>query len=132
MPRLSDDTILQRAIEPAILDRESFAGAHGGQGKIADDANALANAIRAIQGKRLAKMSESELLTAYRALLYGEQWESSLADSLWPGKNKSDALKNASMFNAVRMRRWGKTTLERELEGAQSRPIRDFFDAAPT
>lgn len=120
MAHNSDDTLLRSAIEAAMLDRESYEDAVRGDTSTMAEARATLEKLKALKGKKLAKMSADERHTAMLAFLYGEQWESSYADSN-PGptwEKKSRAL--AARYREVRLRRWGKTQLETILAAAKS------------
>jgi hypothetical protein len=119
MPKLSDTTILGRAIDPAILDRESFSGAYGGEGPESEEALGLAEKIRSLRGKRFASLTAEEAEIARLTLIYAEQWERSLSDSQAQIKEKKAAAKLASMYREMRMRRWGRTVLEQVVAEAQ-------------
>jgi hypothetical protein len=122
VPRLSDNTLLQRAIGPAVNDRESFYEAHHCTGEVAKEARALIAKMKALKGKKLEAMSAEEQDAARLCLIYAEQWESSLADANAPaGKTAmEDPLRAARLFREVRLRRWGKTKLEKVIEDSQS------------
>jgi hypothetical protein len=127
VPRYSDDTLVQRAREWALLDRESLLDAYSGEGPAADTIREEIAGLTAIKGKKLAKMTSNELRAAILALLYGQQWEQSLADSA-PGKEtEARCRKNVALFQEVRHRLWGKTRLEASIDSSVSVPITELL-----
>jgi hypothetical protein len=70
VPRYSDDTLVQRAREWALLDRESLLDAYSGEGPQADTIREEIAGLTAIKGKKLAKMTSNERHAAMLALLY--------------------------------------------------------------
>lgn len=130
MPKLSDNTLLTRAIYPAMQDRESYADAVLPESPDGIEALALAQRIQALTGKKLAKLSPDELETARLTFILGEQYEIGFADSK-PGREyEQTALKNANLFREVRLRRWGKTVLEAKLANAQSVSVHELLRTA--
>lgn len=124
MPKLSDDTLLARSLEPAMLDRESFAEAVTRSSPEGVEALALADRIKALRGKKLDQLSPDEERDARAAFLFAQQWEEGFADSK-PGKKwETKALLNARLFREVRLRRWGKTQLEARM--AEMTPVSAF------
>lgn len=112
MPKLSDDTILQRAINPAVQDRVSLADAYNNEGPDAAEALAMAKAFEALRKVKLRDMTNEQLRDAFRVFVFAEQWEQSLADCS-PGKRVvKECLKNVSLFREVRLRLWGTTAFE--------------------
>ncbi|KVP39671.1 hypothetical protein [Burkholderia ubonensis] len=131
MPRYSDDTLLRRATEAALLDRESLLDAYAGEGPTADNIRTEIAGLKALKGKKLAKMSPEEYHAAFLAFVYAEQWEQSLADSS-PGKEtEADCRKNVTLFREVRLRRWGKTRYERDLENSVAIPVTELLKRVP-
>ena len=127
VPRYSDDTLLSRALTCALLDRESLLDAYGGEGPTADDIRTQIANLKALKGKKLAKMTPAEQLVAMTAFLYGEQWEQGLADAS-PGKEtESTCRKNVALFQEVRLRRWGKTRQEESLANSVSVPLTELL-----
>lgn len=118
MPSYSDDTLLKRSINSAMLDRESFSDCYDGKGPESVEALRVAKAIQALAGKRMASLTTEERKTAFLALLYAEQWEASLAESQASKKDKKHAQLYADLFREVRIRRWGKTNLEVSMENS--------------
>lgn len=119
MPGYSDDRLLQRAINAAVLDRESLSEAYGGRGPVSDKALETATKVQALVGKKLAKLSEDEQQAAFSAFLYAEQWERTLAEALVSRKLKEQSSRLADQFKGVRHRRWGRTKLEVLIETAE-------------
>lgn len=124
MPKLSDDTLLQCAIEPACQDRASFADA------CAEDSQVVANTLQeikamcALKGKRLADLTPEEDEAARLAFIYAAQWEESFVESRPDARYRTKSARYAAMFRATRLRRWGRTQLEANL--AESAPVSIF------
>ena len=128
MPRLSADTLLRRAIEPAMQDRLTLADAYSGEGEIALEAATVAKQIQALAGKRFSKLSPDELETARLAFIFAQQWEDSLADALPPSRERRQCEASAKQFREFRLLVWGKTRLEEMTENAGSVDIVQFLD----
>jgi hypothetical protein len=118
MPRYSDDTLLQRAIRYAVLDRESLAECYGNEGEWAVIALNVVKKIETLVGKKLVSLTPEDEVTAFNAFVYAEQWQESLANAQALVKERSVALRLVGMFREVRLRRWGKTRQEIILESA--------------
>jgi hypothetical protein len=129
MPRLSADTLLQRAIWPAVQDRRSLADAYNREGPDAAEALADAKRVQALSGKPFRKLSDEERETARLAFLYAEQWETSLADAQGRDnpKEREACELSARLFREFRLKEWGKTVLEDALETAPSVDILDLI-----
>ncbi len=128
MPRISDDTLVQRAIWAAALDRRAMADAYDHQGPEAEKALADAKAVLALRGRRLADLDEEGREYAFLALVWAEQWEESLAESLPAGSaERQGAARTAAAYRKLRLRRFGKTAFETMLKGAVPVPITDLF-----
>lgn len=127
MPRLTPDSILQKAIEPAVLDRVSLAEAYSNTGECAENALAQAESIRGLKGKALKNMSEAELRTAFLTLVSAEQWERSLAQAEGGLTHGKKALIEANGFRALRLAIMGKSAFETAVENAEAVDIRTLF-----
>ena len=128
MPRLSADTLLRRAIEPATQDRLTLVDAYSGEGEIALEAATVARKIRALTGRRFKKLTPEELETARLAFIFAQQWEDSLADALPPSRQRRECEDSARLFREFRLLVWGKTRLEEMTENAVTVNIVQFFD----
>lgn len=126
MGRLSSDKILKLAIEAAILDRESFLEAVEG---IVEDENSTSLEISqliSLRGKKLKMLSKEEHHIAMLALLYGEQWESTFADSR-PGKVYEKKARNiAGSFRKLRWKLYGKNKFEIMVDEADTIDVYDI------
>lgn len=112
MPRLSADTLLQRAIHPAIEDRRALVDAYGGVGPDAQAASEEAEAFAGLRGRRIRDLGPEECERAFMAFVYAEQYESSLAHaSVTKGLVRSSLLE-AKRFREARVALWGRTRQE--------------------
>lgn len=116
MPKLSDDTLLKRAIEDAVSDRDTFSDAYGRSGPESDEALALIENMRELSGRSFRTMTDAEKLIAHDVFLYAQQWRDSLALAQVRLTEKKYSQLRADRYREVRMRRWGKTKLEHYIE----------------
>jgi hypothetical protein len=112
MSRLTPDTLLQRAIWPAVQDRITLVDACNGEGPVAAEARASGLAIHALQNKRFTALTPAEYVAAREAFLFAEQWESDLADSQAGTDEGRACEERAAEYRELRMRLWGETKLE--------------------
>lgn len=70
MPRYSDDTLLQTALQPALNDREAMIDALGSDKAAIAVVQQECTAIESLRGKKLAKFSPDELEAARLAFIY--------------------------------------------------------------
>lgn len=128
MPRISDNTLLQQALDAAELDRESLALAYGDKGPDAQAALDDQARLKALNGKKIAGLNQEEQSLAFLALVWAEQWEESLADAQPSGsKDRASASRQARAYRELRHRRWGKSQFETFMETAKSVPITDLL-----
>lgn len=120
MPKLSDDSLLKRAIEDAVSDRDSFSEAYSRTGAESDKAVALISKIRALKDKSFKTMTDNDLLIARQTFLYAEQWRDGLAQAQINAADRKFSCDWARRFREVRMRKWGKTKLEHILDTTRS------------
>jgi hypothetical protein len=120
MPRLPDDALLNRAINLAALDRVTFADSLPHNSEERQSALALAHSIHTLRGKRLASLTEQELMLACKTFILAEQWESGFADTNPGQPYERKARKYQALFREVRLRRWGPTQMEADIAGASS------------
>jgi hypothetical protein len=118
MPRLTADTLLQRAIEPAVEDRLALVDAYGGIGPDAQAASQQAKAFAGLRGRRIDTLSAEERVMAFAAFVYAEQYETSLADASVQKGVIRDAMRAAKQFRDTRVALWGRTKQEVFLESA--------------
>jgi hypothetical protein len=120
MPRITTNSLIQKAIYPATQDRLAMldadpAHAEGIRIEIAE--------IESLRGLRFDRMTDKQCHTAMMALTYAEQWESSLADSLGAkDKDGREALQLSNLFRTHRHMTWGKNRLEEEMDAGE-----DYF-----
>lgn len=127
MPRYSDNTLLQKAIQPALDDRAAMIDALGPDTAAIAEVQAECAAIEALRGKKLAKLTPAEQQAARMTFIYAEQQEQGYAAAK-PGQPYEDAArKKASSFREVRLRLWGRTTLERLQEEGHAISIEEFL-----
>ena len=131
MPKLSDDAIFARAINPALQDRITLADAYSNEGPNAETALEQGRAIKALTGKRLDKMTPAEQEAAYLCLACAEQWESSLADANPGAEAQRAARRNAQLFRELRHRRWGKSRLEVAIENSKAVSVFELMETTP-
>lgn len=129
MPKFSDDRVLQQSIEPAALDRESYADAVKGSPE-EQDALAMAERTRTLRGKKLAKLAGDDLETARLTLLFAEQYETGFADSNPGEPHKTKALQAAKRIREVRIRLFGRTAFEVMVSRCVSVPVQDILNTA--
>jgi len=127
MPKITDNTLLQRAIEPALNDRTSFLDAMRGDVDTLEVIEAEIKVIGALRGKRLATLNEDARRAAMLAFLYAEQWESSYADSDPRSQAGARARKDAARFHETRVRLFGRTAFEAMVADATSVDVRDIL-----
>lgn len=127
MPKLSDNRILQQAIEPAILDRESYADAVSPKAPEGQQALALAQKFPGLRGKRLDKLTADELETARLVLIFAEQWESGYADANPGEPHKRNALAAAKRSRELRLRLFGQTRFEAMVARTTAVPLQDLL-----
>jgi hypothetical protein len=106
--------------------------AYGGEGPNADEIRGQIARIQALKGKKLAKMTPEENEAARLAFVFGEQWEAGLADARPGRETEKTARNNVALFREVRIRRWGKTAFEVDVENSVSVPITDLLKRIPT
>lgn len=120
MPSPSLQSLLQRAIPLAQLDRESLAAAYSDQGPEAAKALEARDRILALKGRQLRSLTPDERQTAFEAFVYAEQWEESLADSK-PGRSIEErSRRNVGYFKAARHHLFGKSAFEVAMADAVS------------
>lgn len=113
MPKLSIDTIVQRAIEPATLDRRSLAECYGDAAPERGQLMADAKSFSVLRGKKLANLGLDERKLAFQALVYAEQWNISIADAQHrTGHVAREALRHARQYRQARLAEFGQTQLE--------------------
>ena len=124
MPKLSDDTVLQRAIGDAILDRKDFSDSYG-RSIESEEALSLIVSLIALKGKSFKTMTQDEQSIAREAFIYGEQWNEGLIQA---GVNTKQSRNRIDWYREVRIRRWGMTKLESILENTSTISIHDLLN----
>lgn len=124
MPKLSDDTLLQRAIGPACMERESFADACSNVPADASAAITEMTKIAALKGRCFSELSAEDDEVARLAFIYAELWEASISDSCPGTVQAKTAGKAAKLFREIRIKRWGHT--KREAYCSQAKKVSVF------
>ena len=124
MPKLSDDTVLQRAIGDAILDRKDFSDSYG-RSIESEEALSLIVSLIALKGKSFKTMTQDEQSIAREAFIYGEQWNEGLIQAR---VNTKQSRNRIDWYREVRIRRWGMTKLESILENTSTISIHDLLN----
>ena len=125
MSRYSDNYLLQKAIDDAILDRDSFSDAYSRTGAESDEALELIRKMEALKGKSILILTDDERLTAYYSFLYAEQWRKSLSEAQAAASEIKFSAAWARRFNEVRLRKWGMSKLERLMSQANTVSMHD-------
>jgi hypothetical protein len=124
----SDNTLLAKAIQPAINDRETYADAVGRDSISGVEALDEAARIALLRRKKLENLSITEMKDAMLTFIFAEQYELGFADC-HPGlEYEKRARKHAALYREVRLRRWGKTPMEKMMDGAKSVSIFDLIN----
>ena len=122
MPRISGDTLLQRALSAAVQDRISLADCYPAGAEHRAHVLAEAKAFQGLKGKKLAELSAEEQQTAFAVFICAEQWEDSLADANnRKGKAATDASRAARLYREFRLATFGPSKLEAAI--AESTPV---------
>jgi hypothetical protein len=132
MPKLSDDTLFARALPLAIQDRLALAGCYDEHTPLREEALAEAKAFIALKGMPLDELDKAQESTAFQAFVCAELWESSLADANVNADRTvfRDCTRSARLFREARLRRWGQTRLEHDVENSVSVDIRTLAERA--
>lgn len=126
MPRHSVDTIIQRAIGSAILDRLSFIEACGEQSPEGISALALIEQLKSLINVKRREFTSDQSDIARQALIFAEQEESGFYASDPKSQYGAAALKQVQQYRELRLRLWGKTQFEHMMETAPSIPLFDL------
>ncbi len=118
MPKYSLTTIVRKAISPAVQDRDSMLQADPDR---AEEIRAEIAAIELLAEVDFSKpVTPAQRMAAFAALMYAEQWEMGLADSL--GNRDAygrEAAKDATMFLKYRHLYFGKSKLETMMDASE-------------
>jgi hypothetical protein len=128
MPKLSDNTLFQRAIVLAVQDRISLSDAYPENSEHWRSAREEALQIRALKGRHIDELGEDEQNAGFLAFVHAEQWVESLAESNPGPKVEEENRRALRLFREVRLRRWGKTQLEAMMENAVSVDVRKLME----
>jgi hypothetical protein len=128
MPKLSDNTLFQRAIPLAVQDRISLSDAYPENSDHWVSAREETRQIRALKGRHIDELGEDEQHAGFMALVHAEQWVESLADANPGPKVEEESRRALRLFREVRLRRWGKTQLEAMMENAVSVDVRTLME----
>lgn len=124
---LTENQLLRKAIEAAVLDREAMVDCYGGVGLEADEARQCIKDMRALKNRRFSALNEAERHVAFSIFVYAEQYEGSLADAQSDPQYRLEARSMANQFRAVRLRYWGKSALENALETGERVTVQELF-----
>ena len=125
MPKLSGDTLLQRAIPRAIEDRVSFLDAIGEDSTEAPKVRGAIADLRALRGVSLSSMSMEQRKLSFSAFVWAEQWHLGVADAYHrTGRVAREALSALNLLRAYRLANMGMTTLEAATQNASSIDLR--------
>jgi hypothetical protein len=123
MPRLSLETVVLRALNAAVQDRESLSNCYQKDDLEHDEFRAKAKAFQTLVGKlakrgsTLSKLSLADQALAFEVLVCAEQHEDSLADAHHRrGQYAQESLVAAKLYRNYRLRHWGKTSMEAMVE----------------
>lgn len=110
MPKYTLNTVIQKAIYPAVCDREAMLDADRGR---RTETQAEMDALEALRGTSFDRMTDAQKDMARMALTWAAQWEYSVADS--QGKNTRygrEAFRRAQLCDEHRHQQFGKNALE--------------------
>jgi hypothetical protein len=116
------NSLFKRAHHGAIKDRESYFHAVTSDEDKKEVQETL-DLIHRVKDKKVSELSsEEEVKGLYYTLLYAEQWDDSLADSLGESDPQftKNLKKNAKEYKELRHLLFGKNKLELMLENAKS------------
>ncbi|MBK3780339.1 hypothetical protein G3A43_08715 [Paraburkholderia aspalathi] len=130
MPKLSDDTLFERALPLAIQDRIALSHSYESQSEHAKNALLEAKAMRELKGKKLVQLSEDEQLVAFNVLFCAELWQDGLAEANIKADRKvfADCSRSARLFREMRLRRWGRTKFEQMADNSVSVDVRKLME----
>jgi hypothetical protein len=125
----AENKLLQKAIHPAILDRQSFVDAYypDAENSAVKEALIEIKNIAELKNKKLDDLSEAENEAARLAFIYAESWDGSFADSCRGSIESKEAQKSADAFRKTRIKLWGRTHFEVNLNNATSVSIFDIL-----
>ena len=128
MPRLSDNTLFQRAVVLAIQDRNALADAYPKGSPHGLEAREEARRIQALKGKHIDALTDADQPDAFAAFVNAELWVSGLIGTNQGKAVEDDSRRQLRLFREVRLRRWGKTQLEVMMETARSVDVRTLAE----
>jgi hypothetical protein len=112
MPRYTLSTVIQKALYGALEDRKAMLDSLQGNSDTTKVLKTIED-IRALHNLEFDKMTPEQVKTSRLALIYAEQWNEGLADSMHcKGKYGKKAVKDADMFRTYRIHHFGLTKLE--------------------
>jgi hypothetical protein len=133
MPRLSLETVVLRALNAAVQDRESLSNCYQKDDLEHDEFRAKAKAFQTLVGKlakrgsTLSKLSLADQTLAFEVLVCAEQHEDSLAAANhYKGGDAQAALVAAKLYRTYRLRHWGKTSMEALVEASVGVNVQDL------
>lgn len=117
MPKYSIDTVIQKAIYPATQDRLAMLDADPARAK---ETLGEIIEIKMLAALQFSEMTDAQKQNAFMALVYAEQWESSLADSLGrKSKYGRRSIQLSIMFSNYRHKHFGKSAFEHSLDSME-------------
>ncbi|WP_126223341.1 hypothetical protein [Burkholderia ambifaria] len=130
MPKLSHDTLFSRALPLAIADRLALADAYPRESEHWKAARAEAEAMRKLEGRKLAQLDAAEQKVAFAVFICAEQWEEGLAASMATSDRKvaADSSRNVRLFREARLTRWGRSEFEVMVENSETVGLVEFLD----
>lgn len=119
MPRLSLKTVLLRAIEPAVQDRESLADCYQGDAPYRAKVLVDVERVRELEGvlrkhrKPLAELPEETQRLCFAVLCWAQQYEAGLAEANHHrGGFGKKAQAEADLFRSTRLAHFGRSEME--------------------
>lgn len=127
MPKITFNTALRRAIEPALNDRESLLECYSSDSPESREIEREIEMIKSMRGRKFKDtIKGDDVKAAFLTLLYGEQYERGFAESN-PGKEyEKKAIKNADLFREFRLSVFGKSVFEKKLEDSENKLVEAF------
>lgn len=138
MPRLSLKTVLLRAIDPALQDRESLADCHSKRDPFRAVCLENVERIKALRvtlqesRKPVTELPEDLRSLCFSVLVWAAQWEDSVADANHrKGAYAKQCMADAQLFKSTRLKHFGPSRLEADLEKSELLDIKSGGETAP-
>lgn len=130
MPKLSDNTLFQRAISLAVMDRMSLSDAYPENSEHWLAGREEARRIRALKCRHIDTLSAEDQHVGFLAFVHAEQWVESLAEANPGPRVEAENRRALRLFREVRLRRWGQTRLESMMENSVAVDVRTLLENA--